>query len=130
PAKFGCVVCLIVERHGYGRQGQAISTANSARNRPCDFHARDCPVENNALTDSRESATIVKSPRIVPKGMKKHSTQATTSTEEKALRRERHPPAMRIQMAIVTPTRKKNAPSKIKIQPRNVGGSSWLPGPG
>src|SRR5438067_964860 len=89
-----------------------------------------CAVANNAFTDSRESATIVKTPRIVPKGMKRHSMQATTSTEEKALRRERHPPAMRIQMAIVTPTREKNAPSKIKIQPRNAGGSSWLPGPG
>src|SRR6266478_1368210 len=100
---------------GRGRRSPLLTARG---NRPRDFHARDCPIENNALTDSRESATIVKTPRIVPKGMKKHSTQATTNTEEKALRRERHPPAMTIQIAIV------------KIQPRNAGGGSWLPGPG
>ena len=39
-------------------------------------------VENNVFTDSRESAIIVKTPRIVPKGMKRHSIQAITSANE------------------------------------------------
>jgi hypothetical protein len=39
-------------------------------------------VENNAFIDSRESAIIVKTPRIVPKGMKRHSTQAITRVKE------------------------------------------------
>jgi hypothetical protein len=34
--------------------------------------------ENNVFTDSRESAIIVKTPRIVPNGMKRHSTHAIT----------------------------------------------------
>jgi hypothetical protein len=38
--------------------------------------------ENNPLTDSRESATIVKTPRIVPNGTKRHSMQAITSANE------------------------------------------------
>ena len=39
-------------------------------------------VENNPRTDSRESTTTVNTPRIVPKGMKRHSTQAITSANE------------------------------------------------
>ena len=38
--------------------------------------------ENNALTDSRESTIIVKTPRIVPKGRKRHSMQAITRANE------------------------------------------------
>jgi hypothetical protein len=39
-------------------------------------------VENSAFTDSRESTIIVKTPRIVPKGMKRHSIQAITPTAQ------------------------------------------------
>ena len=41
-----------------------------------------CGVENNFLTDSRESTTIVNTPSIVPKGTKRHSMQAITSANE------------------------------------------------
>ncbi|PYI59522.1 MAG: hypothetical protein DMC60_10125 [Verrucomicrobia bacterium] len=64
---------------GRGRRSPLLTARG---NRPRDFHARDCPVENNALADSRDSATIVNTPRIVPKGMKRHSMQATTSAKE------------------------------------------------
>jgi len=38
--------------------------------------------ENNAFTDSRESAINVKTPRIVPKGTKRHSMRAMTRASE------------------------------------------------
>jgi hypothetical protein len=38
--------------------------------------------ENNPRTDSRERTTTVNTPRIVPKGMKRHSMQAITSANE------------------------------------------------
>jgi hypothetical protein len=44
-----------------------------------EFQAR---AWNNPLTDSRERTTIVNTPRIVPKGMKRHSMQAMTSANE------------------------------------------------
>src|SRR5207249_9645969 len=46
---------------------------------PASFQHGGCAVANNAFTDSRESATIVKTPRIVPNGIKRHSTHAITS---------------------------------------------------
>src|SRR4029077_8477593 len=53
------------------------------RQRPVvHIQAGGCAVKNKVLTDSRESATIVNTPRIVPKGMKRHSIQATTSAKE------------------------------------------------
>ena len=39
-------------------------------------------VENSAFTDSRESTIMVKTPRIVPKGINMHSMQATTNTNQ------------------------------------------------
>jgi hypothetical protein len=39
-------------------------------------------VENNSLTDSRERTMIVNTPRIVPKGIKMHSMQATTNANQ------------------------------------------------
>ena len=45
------------------------------------FQHGGCAVANNAFTDSRESVTIVKTPRIVPNGIKRHSTQAITSAK-------------------------------------------------
>src|SRR5262249_11034852 len=38
--------------------------------------------ENNAFTDSRESTTIVNTPRTVPNGTKKHWMQAITRANE------------------------------------------------
>ena len=38
--------------------------------------------ENSFLTDWRESTTIVNTPRMVPKGIKRHSMQAITSANE------------------------------------------------
>src|SRR5947208_15076998 len=59
-----------------------------------------CAVANNAFTDSRESATIVKTPRIVPNGMKRHSRHAMTSANVKNLRRDRHRQAIENQIPI------------------------------
>src|SRR4029453_19379059 len=42
--------------------------------------------KNNPLTDSRERTMIVNTPRIVPKGMKRHSMQAITTANEKCLK--------------------------------------------
>jgi hypothetical protein len=39
-------------------------------------------VENIFFTDSRKSATIVKIPRIVPKGMKTHSPHAIANANQ------------------------------------------------
>jgi len=39
-------------------------------------------VENNPRTDSLESTTIVNTPRIVPKGIKRDSMQDITRTNE------------------------------------------------
>src|SRR5207249_9612463 len=80
--------------------------------------------ENNAFTDSRESAIIVKTPRIVPKGMKRHSTHAITRVKVEHLQWERHRPAIKMQIAIAIPSKNKNEPSPTKIQPRNSGGNS------
>ena len=41
-----------------------------------------CVRANSSFTDSRKSATIVKTLRIVPNGMKRHSMQAITSANE------------------------------------------------
>src|SRR6266567_2448224 len=60
-------------------------------------------VENNPRTDSRESTTIVKTPRIVPNGMKRHSMQAITKANEYRLRSARDRPAIKIQIAIDSP---------------------------
>src|SRR6266540_4416413 len=39
-------------------------------------------VKNSAFTDSRERTIIVKTPRIVPKGIKRHSMQAITNANQ------------------------------------------------
>jgi len=50
--------------------------------------------------------------------------QAITSANESPLRRERHRPAIRMQIAMAIPTKNKNEPIPTKIQPRNSGGNS------
>jgi hypothetical protein len=40
-------------------------------------------IENNVFTDSRERTIIVNTPRIVPKGMKRHSMHAIFSVDIK-----------------------------------------------
>jgi hypothetical protein len=48
---------------------------------PCNFQAGVCAAANNPFTGSLNSAIIVKIPRIIPKGMKRHSIQAITSAK-------------------------------------------------
>ena len=62
---------------GVGRSLFKDTNKNRGYLRPSSDYA-----ENNALTDSRESTIIVKTPRIVPKGRKRHSIQAITRANE------------------------------------------------
>src|SRR6266481_6584060 len=88
---------LEIEPHGQ-RLRQQLCIAKAQR----PILARGCieAVGNNSLTDSRERATIVNAPRIVPNGTKRHSMQAITSANEYPLRRDRHRPAIRMQIAM------------------------------
>src|SRR5439155_12571275 len=87
------------------------SDDDSSTLQPCNFQTDVYVAANNSFTDSRDSAIIVKTPRIVPKGMKRHSIQAITSAKVQCLRRERHRPAIKIQIAIANPSKNKSKPS-------------------
>jgi hypothetical protein len=71
-----------------GAEGRPLKDADIRFDKKADesrwlqFQTDVCVAANNAFTDSRESTMIVNTPRIVPKGMKRHSTHAIVNANQ------------------------------------------------